>query len=152
MAARDLLWTQANDQAVPTERRIALLQEAAEFCDVELDDSAGAIAAWRAHRELAPAETIARDALIRLYERTERWDDLVAAQEEMVGGIEDDGERADLFRKIVRIHRDERNGRINWSYILEQGEAVFSKQNRSSVDLKDKWRNIQNRRRKDLES
>ncbi|HSQ66499.1 MAG TPA: tetratricopeptide repeat protein, partial [Polyangiaceae bacterium] len=47
-----------------------------ELCESQLDDPAGAIAAWRARVEDDPADEKALAALDRLYQRTEAWAEL----------------------------------------------------------------------------
>jgi tetratricopeptide (TPR) repeat protein len=87
--------------------RGALLVRLGDLCENTLDALDGAIAAHKKRLEIDPAEVDALRALERLYQRTERWTDLVDTLRAHADLSTDDQERRVLGRRVASL-RDER--------------------------------------------
>lgn len=98
----DMLRTQIRLEENP-ETRQALQGRLGALCENELGDLAGAIAAWSARLEENAADGDALVALDRLYERTERWRDLVSILERRQERSENQDERQALMRRAAEV-------------------------------------------------
>ena len=72
-----------------------------ELCETVLDDPSGAIDAWRARLDDDPADAQALSALDRLYERTQRWRELVDVMRARERLIDDKAARRTLLVRIA---------------------------------------------------
>ncbi len=105
---RDVLLAAARVHGLSADVRKDRLREVASLSEDRLDDIDGAIAAWRAVATLDPADAEARAALARLFEQSERWDELVQVLERDALALTDPDDKAALYRRIAHIHRDKR--------------------------------------------
>ncbi len=106
---RDLMLNAARVPGLGADVRKHRLREVAMLSESKLRDTEGAIHAWRAVLSIDPADNEARGALKKLFEVTRRWDDLVQILERDSLSAIDPEEKADILRKLVKVHRDERN-------------------------------------------
>ncbi len=102
---RDLLLAAGRVPGLSVDARKQRLREVASICEEKLEDLEGAISAWRACTALDPADGAARKRLAALLEHTERWDELVQVLEREALSLTDPDEKADVHRKLARIHR-----------------------------------------------
>lgn len=90
------------------ETRKERLREVAGLCEGNLRDVNGAIAAWRQLLSLDRKDESARTALMRLLERSQRWDDLANVLEQEAT-IESDVEtKVVLEKKLAKLQEDKR--------------------------------------------
>jgi len=90
------------------ESRKERLREVAGLCEGNLRDVDGAIAAWRQLLALDRKDESARTALMRLLEKSQRWDDLANLLEQEAT-IESDVEtKVQLERKLAKLQEDKR--------------------------------------------
>jgi len=84
------------------------LREVAGLCEGNLRDVDGAIAAWRQLLSLDRKDESARTALMRLLEKSQRWDDLANVLEQEAT-IESDVEtKVFLEKKLAKLQEDKR--------------------------------------------
>ena len=86
-----------------TEVRQELEGRLGSLCETVLNDPDGAIAAWKSRLEENPGDAAALAALDRLYERTERWSDLVQILESRRDRAEPASGRRDFMRRSAEI-------------------------------------------------
>ncbi|MBX3202693.1 MAG: tetratricopeptide repeat protein, partial [Labilithrix sp.] len=90
------------------ETRKERLREVAGLCEGNLRDVDGAIAAWRQLLSLDRKDESARTALMRLLERSQRWDELANVLEQEAT-IESDVEtKVFLEKKLAKLQEDKR--------------------------------------------
>lgn len=90
------------------ETRKERLREVAGLCEGNLRDVDGAIAAWRQLLSLDRKDESARTALMRLLEKSQRWDDLANVLEQEAT-IESDVEtKVFLEKKLAKLQEDKR--------------------------------------------
>lgn len=90
------------------ENRKERLREVAGLCEGNLRDVDGAIAAWRQLLALDRKDESARTALMRLLERSQRWDDLANLLEQEATIESDVDTKVILERKLARLQEDKR--------------------------------------------
>lgn len=110
-ALRDVLL--ASVRAVGTndtlETKKGRLREIAGLCEAHLRDPEGAVYAWRQILTLDRTDEGARNTLMRLLERLQRWDD-VAKLLEQEATVEGDIEaKISLEKKLARLHEEKRS-------------------------------------------
>ncbi|RLB46513.1 MAG: hypothetical protein DRJ42_27515, partial [Deltaproteobacteria bacterium] len=105
---RDLLLSAGRVPGLSADARKIRLSEVAAISEGKLGDTEGAISAWRAITTLDPADGEARQRLATLLEETERWDELVQVLERETLAVTDPEDKADLHRRLARIHRKRR--------------------------------------------
>lgn len=93
------------DQA---ESRKERLREVAGLCEGNLRDVDGAIAAWRQLLALDRTDESARTALMRLLEKSQRWDDLANLLEQEATIESDIDTKVLLERKLAKLQEDKR--------------------------------------------
>ena len=93
------------DQA---ESRKERLREVAGLCEGNLRDVDGAIAAWRQLLALDRKDETARTALMRLLERSQRWDDLANLLEQEATIESDVDTKVMLEKKLAKLQEDKR--------------------------------------------
>ncbi|HMJ13870.1 MAG TPA: hypothetical protein VK524_20775, partial [Polyangiaceae bacterium] len=86
-----------------TEARRGLLGRLGELCQGVLQDTQGAIVAWRARADENPGDERALAALDELYERSERWRDLVTVIEKRRELATDGKTRRPLMVRAAQI-------------------------------------------------
>ncbi|MCA9523948.1 MAG: tetratricopeptide repeat protein [Myxococcales bacterium] len=84
--------------------RVALLYRLAELTEQRLSDARGAVPHLRAILEIAPDEEDALDELIRLYEKTEQWPELIATYGDKVDGCESLEDRFAFWLRIADVY------------------------------------------------
>ncbi|MFO0572016.1 MAG: hypothetical protein U0263_40710, partial [Polyangiaceae bacterium] len=92
----DMLRTQVKLEQEGEKRR-EIFGRLGELCQGVLADDTGAIDAWKARLEENPADELALASLDALYEKTERWRDLVQVLERRKEVTEDSGLRRKLM-------------------------------------------------------
>jgi cellulose synthase operon protein C len=97
--------TNVADQA---ESRKERLREVAGLCEGNLRDVDGAIAAWRQLLALDRTDESARTALMRLLEKSQRWDDLANLLEQEATIESDIDTKVLLERKLAKLQEDKR--------------------------------------------
>ncbi|MDB4947168.1 MAG: Adventurous gliding motility protein [Labilithrix sp.] len=90
------------------ESRKERLREVAGLCEGNLRDVDGAIAAWRQLLALDRKDETARTALMRLLERSQRWDDLANLLEQEATIESDVDTKVMLERKLAKLQEDKR--------------------------------------------
>lgn len=93
------------DQA---ESRKERLREVAGLCEGNLRDVDGAIAAWRQLLALDRTDESARTALMRLLEKSQRWDDLANLLEQEATIESDIDTKVLLEKKLAKLQEDKR--------------------------------------------
>ncbi len=106
---RNLMLAAARVPGLSVESRKLRLREVASLSEHKLKDPDGAISAWRAVSALDPADGEARKSLERLLEQTSRWDELVQVLEREALSVTDPEAKAGIYKRLARIHRDERD-------------------------------------------
>ena len=94
-----------SDQA---ESRKERLREVAGLCEGNLRDVDGAIAAWRQLLALDRKDETARTALMRLLEKSQRWDDLANLLEQEATIESDIETKVLLEKKLAKLQEDKR--------------------------------------------
>ena len=94
-----------SDQA---ESRKERLREVAGLCEGNLRDVDGAIAAWRQLLALDRTDESARTALMRLLEKSQRWDDLANLLEQEATIESDIDTKVLLEKKLAKLQEDKR--------------------------------------------
>jgi tetratricopeptide (TPR) repeat protein len=107
-ALRDVLLAAARVSTSPEVRK-ERLREVAELSDVQLNDSDGAIGAYKQLVALDPEDHAARAALIRAYEKTSRWDDLASLLEQATSAESDLEKKIALEKRVATLHEQKRN-------------------------------------------
>jgi tetratricopeptide (TPR) repeat protein len=107
-ALRDVLLAAARVSTSPEVRK-ERLREVAELSDVQLNDSDGAIGAYKQLVALDPEDHAARAALIRAYEKTSRWDDLASLLEQATSVESDLEKKIALEKRVATLHEQKRN-------------------------------------------
>jgi tetratricopeptide (TPR) repeat protein len=105
---RDLLQTAARVPGLGVDSRKQRLREVAALSADKMSDLEGAANAWRAVTSLDPADGDARGTLAKLLEKLERWDELVQVLERDALSTLDPTTKAEIFRRLGRLHRDQR--------------------------------------------
>lgn len=105
---RTLLYAAARAPGVTNDQRLAWLRDIATFSESKLGDPAGAVEAWRAVLTSSPDDPTASDALERLLEAQERWDDLARWLEKRAARETDPRGRLDTYLRLADLHRDRR--------------------------------------------
>ncbi len=77
-----------------------------DLCETVLDDPGGAIEAWRARLDDDPSDLLALSALDRLYERTQRWRELVEVLRTREKLTDERNARRALFARIATTLAD----------------------------------------------
>jgi tetratricopeptide (TPR) repeat protein len=88
------------------------LREVAGLCEGNLRDVDGAISAWRQLIALDRSDESARNALTRLLERSQRWDDLANLLEQEATVEVDIETKIALEKKLARLQEDKRKDLI----------------------------------------
>ena len=97
-----VLRTQVRLEADGDTRR-SLLGRLGELCQNTLSDSDGAISAWSQRLEDDPEDATALQALDELYEKQERWTDLVSTLERRQDIASDSDERRELMVRSAEV-------------------------------------------------
>lgn len=84
------------------------LREVAGLCEGNLRDVDGAISAWRQLLSLDRADETARTALMRLLEKSQRWDELANLLEQEATIEQDTDTKVMLERKLAKLQEDKR--------------------------------------------
>lgn len=87
-----------------TEVRGRLLARIAGLCEEQLGDLPGAIAAWKMRTEDNPDDAVALGALDRLYQKTERYEELAQVLETRRDLAPDSAERGALIRRLAELY------------------------------------------------
>jgi tetratricopeptide (TPR) repeat protein len=90
------------------ETRKERLREVAGLCEGNLRDVDGAIAAWRQLLALDRTDETARTALMRLLEKSQRWDELANLLEQEATIESDIDTKVMLERKLAKLQEDKR--------------------------------------------
>jgi tetratricopeptide (TPR) repeat protein len=90
------------------ESRKERLREVAGLCEGNLRDVDGAIAAWRQLLALDRKDETARTALMRLLEKSQRWDDLANLLEQAATVESDVDTKVLLEKKLAKLQEDKR--------------------------------------------
>ena len=106
---RELLLSAARVPGLAVDARKQRLREVAALSADKIGDLDGAAGAWRAVTALDPADGDARATLAKLLERLERWDELVQVLERDTLSTLDPRTKAEIFRRLARVHRDRRD-------------------------------------------
>jgi len=92
--------------AEETGARRDLLLQIAEVCELSLEEPHEAIDIYRRILELVPADSVALDALDRLYSEHEGWLDLAGILERRLAFAADDAARAELLYRLGAVQQD----------------------------------------------
>jgi len=94
--------------AAQADSRKERLREVAGLCEGNLRDVDGAIAAWRQLLALDRTDESARTALMRLLEKSQRWDDLANLLEQEATIESDIDTKVLLEKKLAKLQEDKR--------------------------------------------
>lgn len=94
------------------ESRKERLREVAGLCESNLRDVDGAVAAWRQLRALDRTDESAGTALMRLLERSQRWDDLANLLEQEATIEQDVDTKVQLEKRLAKLHEEKRKDPI----------------------------------------
>lgn len=106
---RDLLLRAARLPGLALEARKQRLREVANVSERRMNDLEGAISAWKGVATLDPADREVRASLVRLLETTQNWDDLVQVLEREALAQTEPAARAEVYRRMAKLHREKRN-------------------------------------------
>jgi hypothetical protein len=115
-----LLLESSSDEALQTATRLSRLREAASLYETRTKNLDAALVAWQRVQALEPGADDALRAIRRLLERTERWDELVAALETDLERAENADARSTLLRRLCTLHRDHRKDARGLAGALER--------------------------------
>jgi tetratricopeptide (TPR) repeat protein len=90
------------------EARKERLREVAGLCEGQLRDVDGAVSAYKQLLALDRADESARQALSRLLEKTQRWDDLANVLEQEATIAIDVDQKIALEKKLAKLHEEKR--------------------------------------------
>jgi len=107
-ALRDVLVAAARVADRSSESSKELLREIAGLCDSNLRDVDGAIQAYRQLLAMDRSDEAARQALTRLLEKSQRWDDLASLMEQEASSTGDLEEKIALEKKLAVVHEQKR--------------------------------------------
>jgi hypothetical protein len=107
-ALRDVLLAAARASGQSVDERKKRLREVAGLCESTLRDADGAINAWRQLLSIDHSDEIARQALTRLLEKTQRWDDLANLIEQEATVEQDVEKKIALEKKLATLHENKR--------------------------------------------
>lgn len=105
---RTILYNASRAPGVSSEAKLGWLRDIATFSESKLGDPAGAIDAWRAVLATTPDDDTANDALERLLEAQERWDELARWIEKRAARETDPDRRREAYLRLADLHRDQR--------------------------------------------
>jgi hypothetical protein len=105
---RDVLLAAVRASGESVEARRDRLREVAGLCESNLRDTDGAIAAWKQLLALDHGDEAARQALTRLLERSQRWDDLANLYEQEENSEIDLEKKLALLKKLATLHEAKR--------------------------------------------
>lgn len=94
------------------ETRKERLREVAGLCEGNLRDVDGAIAAWRQLLTIDRKDESARTALMRLLEKSQRWDDLANLLEQEATIESDPDTKVTLEKKLAKLQEDKRKDMV----------------------------------------
>jgi cellulose synthase operon protein C len=105
---RDVLLATVRASGQSVDERKKRLREVAGLCEGTLRDADGAINAWKQLLAIDRGDESGRQSLTRLFERTQRWDDLanLIEQEATVEG--DIEKKIALEKKLAMLHENKR--------------------------------------------
>lgn len=95
------------DGEYDVEKKKSILVEVAELAENALVDPAAAAAAWRIISELDEADTRAQDALIRLYEVAESWEELITVLERKARYLMEPSEGLPIRHRVGLLLRNQ---------------------------------------------
>jgi tetratricopeptide (TPR) repeat protein len=104
LSLRDLLLRSAGAPHLPQAVQTVRLREAARLSEEQLQDALGAIDAWQTIKENDPKVRDATDALIRLYDQAERWDELLALLTQEIEMTKSRTKKVEALRKLANIY------------------------------------------------
>lgn len=91
---------------VELEQQVSIALETAQILESQLEDQSGAAAAYYEVLDLDPENFTALDALERLFVSLEDWDQLCDVLRQRIEVVEQDDEKARLWRKVGEVQRD----------------------------------------------
>ncbi|MBN1656531.1 MAG: hypothetical protein JXA30_22360 [Deltaproteobacteria bacterium] len=121
---RELLLRSTQDPELSLDNRKLRLREAAGISQNKLKDIDGAIENWNSLLNLDPDDGNAKQALKRLLQSVERWDELVAMLDKEAMGTSDSELEADLIEQIVLLQREKRHDKEEEIIALRQLHAL----------------------------
>lgn len=105
---REVLIAAARVSGAPLDSRKMRLREVAGLSETQLKDLEGAIGAYKQLLSLDRSDEVARNAMHRLLEKTQHWDDLAQLLEQEAMQAGDPEERIALERKLADLHEHKR--------------------------------------------
>ncbi len=117
---RAMLYSAARAPGVDGDQRLVWLRDIASFSESNLGDPAGAVEAWRAVLTTSPDDAEANDALERLLEAQERWDDLARWIDKRAEREADPSARVSAYFRLANLQRDRRGDAAGEADALHQ--------------------------------
>ncbi|HKP62452.1 MAG TPA: tetratricopeptide repeat protein [Polyangiales bacterium] len=114
----DLLLRSARRPELPDDTRVQRVREAISLFESRLNDVDQAILAYRELLSLLPDNDDTLRSLIRLLERSKRWDDLVVLLEQSLMTQAETAAKTAILRRLTEIHRRERKDSLAASKTL----------------------------------
>lgn len=116
----ELLLRSASGGDLSPEVRTQRLREAIGLFEGRLADADRALEAYRALLTLAPEKDELQRSMLRLLERSRRWDELVAMLELSLPGQRDTAAKVAVLKRLAEIHRRERKDSAATARVLGQ--------------------------------
>ncbi|MDP3279247.1 MAG: hypothetical protein Q8Q09_28915 [Deltaproteobacteria bacterium] len=104
---RQVLYSAARAPGVAAESKLSWLRDIAAFSERKLGDAAGAIEAWRTILSLSPDDDEASNALERLLESEQRWEELCRWLEKRASRSAESGSKQRVFLRLANLYRDQ---------------------------------------------
>jgi tetratricopeptide (TPR) repeat protein len=106
---RDVLLAALRVPGESVDARKERLREVAGLCEGNLRDVDGAINAWKQLIAIDRTDEAGRQALTRLLEKAQRWDDLANLMEQDASGESDIEKKIALEKKLATLHEQKRH-------------------------------------------
>ncbi len=119
------------------ERRKERLRELSSLCELSLRDVNGAVSALKQLLSLDRRDLVARANLVRMLERTDRFDDLANLYQQEALAETDTARKIELEGLVVELHRDKRQDPIGAADALERIARIAPEQLTHSLNAID---------------
>lgn len=106
---RQILYAASRSNHAKAETKKVWIRDIAIFSEQKMADLAGAIEAWRTLLASNPADEEAGEALERLLEQEQRWDDLARWIDKRASRETNANERRAMYLRLADLHRDQRD-------------------------------------------
>lgn len=102
---RDRFLAAARNETVPLDTRRARLREAANLSLQKLNDVDGSLSAWRTIAAQDPLDAEANDAIARVLEQAQRFDELAQHLQQLALRTTDNVIKVTMYRRLIEVQR-----------------------------------------------